>query len=298
MHPPKSVRDTRPQIAVHIDVAKDIDRFLFFLSATDFRAKRSAILRFYPAMNERIFRGDDEKMVVREMVSDMYKRYESRVEQIVHETDAEFLQSSVAFAALARYMDVPDLGQRSYTAIPTFLPFSPLDQDRFYFSIAFAIARGYARPLAYVAIGVHEISHFIFREQYSAWRQQSSLALNDPAYHYVKEALTAAVMDQPEFRKFFDYQRLFRSEGYPGNPELRDIQVEYGGRCLPIVELFDEVVIHNPRGYLAGLHRLCEAFCAANDVLGMRWELWNDAAGSFENRPEFLETYRRPVQLE
>lgn len=249
-------------------------------------------------MNDRITRGENEQTVVREMVTDMYQRYETLIEQIVSETILGFSHAGRAFTALTQYMNFPELGQRSYTAIPTFLPFSPLDQDQFYFSIAMAIAHGQAKSLSYVAIGIHEVSHFILLEQYKSWRRQSALTLTDPAYHYFKEALTAAVMDQPEFRTFFDYRQLFKSEAYPGNPELRDLQVEIDGNIIPLIEVFRRDVIHYPDGYLAGLHRLCEYLSTANEEFNKKWKIWNDVGGSFEYHPKLLDAYRKPIRLQ
>lgn len=289
--------DTSPRITVRIDVGQDIDRFQFFLDSATYRVKRSNILRFYPRMHDRISRGENEQAVVREMVTDMYKRYASQVEHIVRETAAAFSQSASVFTALARYMHFPELGQRSYTAIPTFLPFSPLDQNQFYFSIAMAIAKGHSRPHARVAIAVHEISHFILQEQYASWQQKREQILSDKSYHYLKEALTAAIMDQTEFRTYFNYPLLFKSEAYPGNPELHDLQVEIHGACMPLIDLFRQK-IENPVGYITGLHQVCEAFTAANKEFDARWKIWNDANGSFDHQPELLESYRKPIQLE
>ncbi len=286
-----------PHVNFHIDVEKDIERFEFFLSNSSYRAKRPIVLNYYPKLAEQIRAGKHEREAVHEHVHEMYRRYEQQLLNILTEVQEEYAASEMAFAALSKIMEFPELGERTYSAIPTFLPFSPLGEDVFFFSIASSIASHRRLPFREVTIGVHEISHFIFNEQYNRWKKKGHTKLNQPAHHYLKEALTAAIMDQQAFRNFFDYPNLYHSISYPGNPELRNLMISYHGETTSIVEYIKQEVLLASIGYTHGLGYVCEAFGSADTAFSEKWQLWNDKSTSPESRTAFDHAYGHPVKL-
>lgn len=288
---------TQPRIQIFINPKKDISCFDFFLANTQYKSKRSAILTFYPKLREQIQLGENAKTAVRDLVLDMYRRFNHQIQDIVSVAKMDFSLARSAFEALARYMAYPELSKHAYTAVPTFLPFSPLGNNLFYFSIASAIANRKTIPLSIAAIGVHEISHFIFSAQYATLTQKTGVVLNDPTFHFLKEALTAAIMNQNEFREFFDYPSMFHSEFYPGNAELHHISIEHLGKVTPIVQFFEKEVLRVEDGYWAGLSRLCHTFATASDVFAEKWLLWNNKSNNPESQPEFLNKYSEPIRL-
>ncbi len=286
-----------PHINFLIDPEKDISRFNYFLNSKQYRRKRSNILTYYPKLSEQIEKQEKEEEAVREVVIDMYRRYHERIPEIVADAKKQFSESPPVFDALARYMDSYQLGERSYTAVPTFLPFSPLNDDLFYFSIASDIAGQKSKPFRIVAIGIHEISHFLFYEQLAAWSQQSGSILHDPSIHYFKEALTAAIMNQPEFRNFFNYPELFHSETYRGNPELHDLSIEHDGTTKNIVTFFEKEMLQSPDGYRTSMNRILKAFATAGHVFVEKWDLWNQMPNEPDKQNKFMRKYSESIRL-
>lgn len=258
---------------------------------------REQILSFYPKLAERIQSGEREKYAIRSVVSDMYRRHEDRIKTTIVEGEEECSTADHAFSALARYMHYPHLGKRTYTAVPTLLPFSPLGKNLFYFSVAGTIAGQKWGPLRLVAIAIHEISHFIFCEQLDVWMSKSGLALPDAATHYFKESLTAAVMNQPEFRSFFDYSTLFGSEWYPGNRELRHLMIRREGKVENIIPFFEDEIICCPQGYLVGLDRMLGKFADAASVFSEKWTLWNELSCTTRPKETIEGEYEQSILL-
>lgn len=286
-----------PHVNFLIDPEKDINRFNYFLNSKQYRRKRSNILSFYPKLSGQIEKQEKEGEAVREVVLDMYSRYHERIPEIVADAKKDFSESASIFDALVSSMDFYQLGERSYTAVPTFLPFSPLDDNLFYFSIASDIAGQKSKPFRIVAIGIHEISHFLFYEQMAAWSQQSGMILNDPSIHYFKEALTAAIMNQPEFRSFFNYPELFHSETYRGNPELHDLSIEHDGTAKNIVAFFEKGMLQSPDGYRTSMHRVLKAFVAAGHAFVEKWDLWNQMPNDPDTQNELMRKYGETIRL-
>ncbi len=285
-----------PHISFLVDSQKDVRRFNFFLNSAQYRRKRPIILSWYPKLGEQIknHRHDEEEKIVREAVLELYRRYHERIPEIVDDTKRDFSESAPAFDALARYMGVRQLSERSYIAVPTFLPFSPLDNNLFYFSIASDIAGKKRKPFRTVAIGIHEISHFLFYEELAAWSKTSGIVLNDPSIHYFKEALAAAVMNQHEFRRFFDYPELFSSETYRGNPELHDLSIAQGVDSMNIVTFFEKELLHAPDGYHVGMGRILELFADNANAFIEKWALWNQMS---RDNNELVKKYREPIRF-
>lgn len=286
-----------PHIDFLIDPEKDIGRFNYFLNSTQYRRKRSSILSFYPKLNEQIEKQGNESEAVHEVVLDMYRRFHERIPEIVADVKNEFSKSAPVFDALARYMDVARLGEHFYTAVPTFLPFSPLDDDLFYFSIASDITERSSKPFRIVAIGVHEISHFLFYEQLAAWSRQNYTTLHDASIKYFKEALAAAIMDQPEFRGFFDYPELFNSETYRGNPELHEFSIEHDGMVENIVTYFKKEILQSSDGYRTSMSRVLKAFANSSQEFDEKWDLWNQTPDDPDTQNEFTKKYSEPIRL-
>lgn len=289
----------RPHINFMISAEKDINSFNFFLNHHEHRGKRSKILVFYPELDKKIQKEKIEKIVVNNTILNMYERYNNEIQDIINIANNEFAKSELAFKALAKYMEYPQLNCRSYTAIPTFLPFSPINiNDKiFYFSIASAIANKSIQPFKILTIIIHEISHFIFAEQLDIWIKTHKLKLNMPTIHYFKEALTATIMNQSEFKNFFNYPVLFNSNNYPGNPELHQLLIHSSQKTQNIIHLFEKEILQNYDDYNINVIRLLQKFEKNNNAFTEKWNLWNDKHNNLNAQKKFINQYSNPIKL-
>ncbi len=277
-----------PRVAIGADKQKDIEQFAFFLNpASGYARLRSKILNFYPKLEERI-REVGQEQACAEIVLDMYRRFDEVLNDMITVIKNEFATATPAFDALAKYMAISDLHERSFVCIPTFLPFSPIDDkgNAFFFSIANAIAGNPSKPYRAVNVGIHEISHFIFFDQMASWAKKHGNSLNDAATHYFKEALTAALMDQKEFREFFGY------ENYPGNEELHELSIIYQGKTMNIVQFFKNEVFDIGHEYYSALASTLDLFFSRQDVFTQKWSEWNVAKSKDD-----LKKYKNPIEL-
>jgi len=281
--------NNNPNIIIRVDSQKDFDQFRFFLSPISGYAKlRSKILNFYPKLDEKI-NGVGVESACAEIIPDMYYRFDATIRDIVLVIEKEFVDASPVFDALAKYMAVPNLCEKTFMCIPTFLPFSPIDDkgNTFFFSIASAIAGNPMKLYRAVNVGVHEISHFIFFEQMAVWiKKNNRTSFNNATTHYFKEGLTAAIMDQPEFRAFFGYER------YLGNEELHELSISHKGQVTNIVSFFEREIFSKGCDYQQTLGSALDMFLAEQDKFAKKWDEWNSATSKDE-----LGEYRKPVEL-
>ncbi|MDR3571323.1 MAG: hypothetical protein P4L81_03945 [Candidatus Pacebacteria bacterium] len=290
-----------PTISINLDAEKDIELFCRFLESEKYPQKRAAILYFYKGLAKKIEQGREEKEAVRDILSDLYSRYDPKLKEIVGRAGMDFSGAGPVFDALSQYMEFPQLGEQTYSATPTLLPFSPLGNMRFFFSVAPVVANREIPPLHIAAIGIHEISHFIFFKQLEDWSKATGNSLNDAAIHYFKEALTPAVMNQKEFLDFFDYAKVFPGSSslgkYRGNKEVQSLMVENGGVVKNIVDLFEEEIVCAPEGYLVGLNKMLGLFADSNEELAGKWNLWNKTKAKQEKNDAGMEDYKKPILM-
>ena len=283
-----------PKINIIVDKNADIDRFHRFLKHPEYLGKRFLILQFYPKLASLLTESTDEQRVVRDFVLKMYERHSPTIKKIILTVKKEIDQSEPVFAALGKYMDFPYLKDQTYIAIPTFLPFSPLMDDIFFFTIASL----QIKPFRAVSTAIHEISHFIFFKQLKQWSDVSGRTLNHPATHYFKEALAAAVMNQPEFKSFFNYDVMLNMKNYPGNKELQQLFISDKNRqIVNLVSFFRKnIVIYKDGSYRDRLYKLLNTFFKNQDKLSVKWNLWNEHLIHPENE-SLLFQYKKPIEL-
>jgi len=279
-----------PKINFLIDPQADIERFEFFLNDPKRLSKRVAILNFYPKLTEKLENNTNQQIVVEEIVLDMYKRFGDQIKEIVKQAKDEFSKSDDIFTILAQRMNFPELSEQAYTAIPTFLPFSPFRNDTFYFSIARYIAGKEFKQREIVEIAVHEISHFIFYRQLELWEQNHSVNIDSKTIDYFKEALTASIMNTTELREYFGYSQ------YRGNPELHSISISYDNKIYNIVDYFEALVDFS--NYSSSLEKLLTLFSfeSVQKAFAEKTKLWNEMAQKNQDH-KLLKEYKNPIVL-
>jgi hypothetical protein len=283
-----------PKIVISVNSQNDIDRFNSFLNHPNYAGKRTAILNFYPKIAEGIKKGQNEKELIADIIPDMYERYGKEINKIVEAAKKELQQSEIVFKTLASYMDFPKLAQKTYEANPTFLPFSPLGDNHFFFSIATQIANKKIDTQKIVLIAVHEVSHFILFEQL---KKIPNLKLNHPASHYFKESLAAAIMDQKEFRDFFNYPKTFGCDCYPGNNELHQLFINFKNKKYNIVTFFEKIILQNPKGYQAGLNWSLNEFLKNQNQFKEKWAIWNKILSAKNKNPKLVKEYQQEIKI-
>lgn len=281
-----------PKINVTTNIEDDIRLFLRFLNHPDYPGKRQVVLNFYPTLSEQLLNVADEITIVNEYVEDMYKRHAPYIDTITKAFTEEVEASGRVFNVLSEVMHYPTLGEDTYIARTTFLPFSPLTDDGFYFSLARLPQN--TRRLLFTA--VHEISHHVLLGQLHDWERNTGISLNKPAKHYLKEAITGAIMDNPKFCQYFNYRELFNEDTYKGNVELHDFMLQLPNiTSVNIVAYVKQKLLTDENTpYVRKLQDLFVTFSNNQEVFTNQWRIWN-AYQIESNSSKILENYRKPV---
>ncbi len=278
-------------ISLRIDKQADIGRFIRFMDHPDYPGKKAVILKAYPE----IASGQS----IEEVINYLYEKNEDQIENIFSDLSKELERDKYIIESLGIIMS-SDIHKEEYEAILTLLPFSPIEEKRFYFSIYPIIFRKKdGSPLRSVSISctaIHEISHFIFFEQLRKWENATGKVLPHPAEHYFKEALTAAIMNQDIFKNHFNYKSLMGSDNYRGNKELHKLSIQKESGAINIVSFFEEKLFRKTIPYDVTLYNIIDRFFDKQEIFAKKWRLWNEYLLS-NIKDEISGEYLEPILL-
>lgn len=152
----------------------------------------------------------------------------------------------------------------------------------FYFSILPDIKNKKTKSV--IEIALHEISHFIFLEQL----ENLEINTKKEVIHYIKEALTTAILNQQKFRKFNIPKR-------EGNPEIKYIQVEYKGTIYKLVNFVEEII--KEKGYHEGIKYIILLVNKASEKFFNKTSLWNKYGKNITEIHSIFKDYLKPVKI-
>lgn len=267
-----------PHINVIVDEEADRELFLRFLNHPQYPGKKAVLLNCYPQITGLITEGFSEEAAVKEIVGSLYAEHQLKIQTIVHTVKEALNGADKLFADLARLMGNISLSQKRYTAILTVLPFSPIKESTLYVSIYQEIHNHVNKIMGsahFLHITLHEISHFVFFEQLEKWEKLREKKLAHAAAHYFKEALTAAIFNQPPLCRLFVKQKTVKRTSYRGNAELHDVFVRYQDVDKNIVDFFQAEMFDNKSSYRKNLFNLLDLFAAHEDDFAEKWKIWN-----------------------
>lgn len=271
--------------------------FLNFLNHPDFPANRRKIISSFPELECLIHQQDKkkEKEAVQCFLRYFYQKHKESISAISAESQVKLAKNSPkALRILGEMMQHRWGNKKRYYATPTILPFSPFKKNRFYFSVLEAILKKTNHNPTFVAI--HEISHFIFFDMLRQIEKEEDLILARDAAHYLKEALTAALLDMEPLR------RTLKLTNYHGNPEIHELYVKpERGKTLCLKEYIKHVYIvakKQKKPFKQTLKELIlTAHCREMEFSKKRL-LWNRYDKQIFSNPRLLREYRRPIKLQ
>lgn len=284
-------------IDLSIDKSADIGRFIRFMNHPQYPGKRAVILKSYPEISEAIEAGMNDEDAVKKVLDNLYRQKEGLVKELLVEFEKELSDANDVIKSIGNVMEY-DISDKKYHAILTFLPFGPIMDDTFFFSIfTFVFLNADGAPMRKSSIAcsaVHEISHFVFFEELKKWKQIRGKSLNHPTEHYFKEALAAALMNQDKFKDYFNYELIKGRKDYPGNPELRNLYIGEDN----IVDFFRKRLFGAGASFKEKLFPLLDVFYENQDKFDKKWKLWNEwLLSSKEDQSSIMEKYLLPILL-
>lgn len=300
-----------PKIIIKRDLNQEVDLFIKFLNHPYYPQHRFMIFKVFPELEillKTTKNKNREKLIVKKFILDFHKKHKKIIKQIIKKSNILIEKKrDKALGALAGLMDYSWPQPIIYKAIPTILPFSPLGDNIFYFSILGQIKDSLSRSsLAkaknknikdIICIAIHEISHFIFYDILKRIEQETkSLPTGDNLKNYLKESLTSVLLNQKPLCT------ILNLHNYLGNPEIHDIQIrEPGGKILKFTDFLQEAY-RNSRSkeketFQIFLQEILNTLSPSSKDLSNKREIWNRFGKELSKNPRALKAYQRPIQL-
>lgn len=297
-----------PKIKIEKNLKQEISIFLTFLNNPAYPQNRNFIFRAFPDLEVRLKTSKDEEAVVKEFIVDFHKKHKNIIEQIIKESEILVEKKwDKVIKTLANLMDYNWPQSASYKAIPTILPFSPLGDNIFYFSILgqikdtlnrsspIEIKNPNTKDILYTAI--HEISHFIFYDILKKIEQETkSPPTEDNLRNYLKESLAVVLLNSKPLCT------ILNLHDYLGNPEIRDLQIrKQNGEILKFTDFLQEAYQNsrtkNGKTFQGFLQEILNTLSLASKEFSNKRGIWNRFGKELSKNKEALEAYRQPIQL-
>ncbi len=284
-----------PKIVIKEDKEREIKLFMKFLNHPDFPQHRNLILKAFPDLKILLDKSKNEKITVNNFIKNFYKKHKNDIKAILLESHLILKKKGqMALQRLAKMMEYQWPKPITYIAMPTILPFSPFGNNIFYFSILRQICNKEDKR-SILPIAIHEISHFIFFDLLKKIEKKNKFQLPKDAMNYLKESLTAALLNQKTLRS------LFELEDYTGNPEIRNLYIKTVGKEKIIRDFIQELYIKKikkeRKSFESFLDELIKAFIPIAPTLFKKRLIWNRYGKTLLEKPKILTQYRNPIQI-
>jgi len=297
-----------PKIRIEKDLEQEVNIFSIFLNNPVYPQNRNFIFKVFPELELQLKTSKDEKTVIQKFVVAFRRKNKKIIEQIIKENEILIDKKwSEAIKALASLMDYSWFQPIVYKAIPTILPFSPLGDNMFYFSILGQIKsilnhslpietkKQNTKDILYTAI--HEISHFIFYDILRKIEEESkSPPIENNLRNYLKEALAVVLLNHEPLCA------ILNQHNYTGNPELCDLQIKkQNGEILKFTDFLQEAYqnsrINKKETFQIFLQGILGILLPLSKEFSIKREIWNRFGKELSKNPEILKTYQYPIQL-
>ena len=283
-----------PKIKVKKDINKEIDLFLKFLHHPYYPQSRVKIFQSFSELKSLLKNQESEKVVIQQFIKDFYKIHNKKIERNINDSKKILKEKShKALKELSKLMDYQwPKNHSNYTAMPTILPFSPFDNNTFYFSILGQIKEKKSNNVLFIAC--HEISHFIFFDVLKKVKQKINKSLPNDLRNYFKEALTAVLLNR---KPLCDILNL---HNYKGNPEIRDIQIKKPNNTIIsfnefINEQYETIKIKNKKPFERFLKEILIILLPINKEFSKKRAIWNKYGNQLSKKATILRRYQIPI---
>lgn len=285
-----------PKIILAANPRKDAQLFWDFLTHKYYLDKRQRILTAFPELDKHTHK-KNFRSVVDKFVFDYYKNHRVEIKKIV-ETNKDLIRRDEvkSFRLLSKLMSYKWKHQVTYRAYTTILPFSPLGDRHFFYSILRKIKHPDWKVASMLYIGMHEISHMIFFEYLEKIQSGSKIKLHKDTQHFLKEAITTALLNQRESMLV-----LKKKKKEPGNSEIQELYItNKNGAPQKLIDLIGKrYVYYKKKGVLFQdfLKYFVLLTHTAEQEFNKRRKMWNTHGREILTNKKLLDQYKKPIKL-
>ncbi len=279
-----------PKIVLLKNPKGELERFIRFLNHSYYPQHRNFILEAFPKLASELKKSKKEKETVKSFISDFYQKHENKIKKITEESETAIKNGgSDVLKMLAGLMSYKWKHPLVYKAMPTILPFSPFKNNTFYFSILGQIKRNDKNNILFIS--AHEISHFIFFDIL----KEAKVLLPEDLKNYLKESLTAFLLNQNPLRNFLNLQN------YKGNQEIRDLFIEKpDGEIVKFVGFLEKFYRQNQKEketFQTFLKKVINILIPAGSEFSKKRVIWNRYGYQIYKKPKILTEYQKPISV-
>lgn len=284
-----------PKIKIKLDQKHEATLFLYFLNNPSYPQNKVKIFQTFPTLKSLLKKSSNQKKVIQKFINIFYRNHQKEIDKILQKSEIILKEKSPsALKALSDIMDYKWPKQIIFYAIPTILPFSPFKNNTFYFSILGQILNKNQKDVLYIAL--HEISHFIFYHHLKKIELYHKIALNEDAKNYLKEALTAVVLNQKLLR------HILKIKNYRGNPELHNLRVrESNEKVYNLGDYLSEKYQKNKttekHSFFVYLLEMVKTVKLIENEFSKKRTIWNKYGNQLSKNKSALLRYQKPIKI-
>lgn len=279
----------------NLDLNRETDLFLSLLHHHYYVQNRNFIFQAFPELKKLLEKQNKEKQVIKLFISKFYSNNKSKIHKIIQKNKNLLdKKSKLALMALLEIMDYQYDKPVIYKAVPTILPFSPFGNNVFYFSILGEIKGKTGKNI--LAIGIHEISHFIFLKQLKMIENKKGIIFPEDVKNYLKEALAVVILNQKPLCN------ILNLKNYKGNPEIQNLRIEKPDGTIKtftdfLDEYYDAIKIKKQESFSIFLEKIINILLPIASEFTEKRIIWNKYGKEIFNKSELLEKYSEPIKI-
>lgn len=288
-----------PTIVVKQNIETDVQEFIKFMYRWS-PEKQKLIIRTYPALADAVQQGEKiGQGLVADFVREQYRIHREQIAILVVDIEKQIqIDGTRVLEALGTVMEYSWTEDNDgYTVIPTLLPFSPLQQPVFFFSLERFLrtkAHSVASSYGITAVLAHEVSHFIFFDLLNQLSDDMRIKCDKTIKHFAKEILAPIVMNDARLND------ILHLTDYGGNPFLKYIMVLRESKEESIVVFFQT---EYERQHMAGVSfivfvsYIIETLFSIQPELQERLTLWDTHGTALLSDVKLNSQYRKPIEI-
>jgi len=279
----------------NIDSNREVDLFLSFLHHPYYVQNRNFIFQVFPELEKLLGKQGEEKQIIKSFISKFYSDHKNKIHKIIQKNKNLLMEKSEpSLIALLEIMDYKYDKPIVYKAIPTILPFSPFGDNIFYFSILGEIKGKADKNI--LAIGIHEISHFIFLKQLKRVENKKGIILSDDVKNYLKEASAVLILNQKLLCN------ILNLKNYKGNPEIQTLKIEkQDGSIKTFTDFLNEyyyvVKIKGQKSFSIFLEKIINILLPIAPEFTKKRIIWNKYGKKVLKESKFIKLYSEPIKI-
>lgn len=279
----------------NIDLDRETNLFLSFLHHPYYIQNRSFIFQIFPELKRLLEKQDEKKQIIKSFISKLYSDNKKEIRKIIQKNKNLLKKKSKpSLMALLEIMDYQYDKPIVYKAIPTILPFSPFEDDVFYFSILGEIKDRADKNI--LTIGIHEISHFILFNQLKKIEKTKDLILPDDLKNYLKETLAVVILNQKSLCDILDLKN------YKGNPEIQNLRIEELDSSIKTLtdflnEYYYAIKIKEQKSFSIFLEKIINILLPITSEFIKKRMIWNKYGKKVLREPKIIKLYSESIKI-